>query len=440
VNSPKIQKWLGKVVAGEDDNLTRHDKWLCMMYPRLKLLRELLSDDGIIFVSIDENEVNNLSLIMNEIFDKRNFRNAISVRRFDKNINLQFIKNGLTSFNVGFEYVLVYSKNPETKLKPIFREPTKERSSKGYWKGFHNDADRRTMRYDILGVTPKSGQWKWKKEVAFEAIKNYQEYEKKHSKLYSLEKYWLETGKTKKFIRRKLSGKGTNRGVEHWIPPSEGILRNTLWNDIFASGPIKNSDVEFDNPKNVEMIKNLIQISTYDDSIILDSFAGSGTTGEAVIQINVETKSKRKFILIELEKKIAENKTSKRINDVINNQKSKNSIGFQYAILDKKLFNSDGRINNSCTFEELASYIYFTETKTILDTQPKKTLIATHNDTDYHLIFNGIGKNSLDRKFLSSLDRQKNKVIYADKCTLDDSFLEKHNTVFKQIPYEVREF
>jgi hypothetical protein len=188
------------------------------------------------------------------------------------------------------------------------------------------------------------------------------------------------------------------------------------------------------------MIKNLIQISTYDDSIILDSFAGSGTTGEAVIQINVETKSKRKFILIELEKKIAENKTSKRINDVINNQKSKNSIGFQYAILDKKLFNSDGRINNSCTFEELASYIYFTETKTILDTQPKKTLIATHNDTDYHLIFNGIGKNSLDRKFLSSLDRQKNKVIYADKCTLDDSFLEKHNTVFKQIPYEVREF
>ena len=84
------------------------------------------------------------------------------------------------------------SKDDLKNYKPIFREPTKERSSKGYWKGFHNDADRRTMRYDILGVTPKSGQWKWKKEVAFEAIKNYQEYEKKFSKLYSLEKYWLE--------------------------------------------------------------------------------------------------------------------------------------------------------------------------------------------------------------------------------------------------------
>ena len=114
--------------------------------------------------------------------------------------------------------------------------------------------------------------------------------------------------------------------------------------------------------------------------------------------------------------------------------------GFQYAVLDKKLFNSDGRINDSCTFEELSSYIYFTETKTILDTKPNKTLIGTHNDTDYHLIFNEIGKNSLDRKFLTSIDRQKNKVIYADKCTLDDSFLEKHNTIFKQIPYEVREF
>ena len=115
--------------------------------------------------------------------------------------------------------------------------------------------------------------------------------------------------------------------------------------------------------------------------------------------------------------------------------------GFQYAVLDKKLFESDGRINETCTFEELGSYVYFTETKTILDTKKiNKTLLDTYNDTEYHLIFDAIGKNNLNRKFLTSLDRDKNKVIYADKCTLDDSILEKYNTVFKQIPYEVREF
>ena len=88
-----------------------HSNWLNMMYPRLKLARNLLSKDGVIFISIDENELDNLKKICNEIFGEENFRNLIAVRRYDKNLNLQFVENGLKTMNIGLEYILVYTKS-----------------------------------------------------------------------------------------------------------------------------------------------------------------------------------------------------------------------------------------------------------------------------------------------------------------------------------------
>ena len=275
----------------------RHSKWLSFMSKRLRLAKNLLSKKGFIFISIDEHEVANLKLLCNEIFGEENFRNSIIVRRYDKNINLQFVKNGLTSYNVGFEYVLIYSRYTESKLKPLYREASEKRSSSGYWKGFWNDADRKTMRYDLFGVIPEKGQWKWKEETAFESVNNYELYLEKFSKKKTLEEYWSETGKTKKFIRRNKRGKGVNKGVEHWVPPSEGILRNTLWQDTFASKPINHLGVEFDNPKNPNLIKHLINSVADDQSTILDFFAGSGTTGQAVLELNNEIRQNKKFIL-----------------------------------------------------------------------------------------------------------------------------------------------
>ena len=104
--------------------------------------------------------------------------------------------------NVGLEYILIYSKNPFTKMEAIYRESTDERSQQGYWKGFWNNADRPTMRYDVLGVIPTEGQWKWKREIAEEAVKNYQEYQEKYSTIMTLEEYWSHTGKNKRFLRR----------------------------------------------------------------------------------------------------------------------------------------------------------------------------------------------------------------------------------------------
>ena len=277
-----------------------HTNWLNMMYPRLRLAANLLRDDGVIFISIDDNEVTNLRKLCDEVFGEENFRNIIATRRYDKNLNRQFMENGLMTMNTGLEYVLVYSKSPETKLSPVFKPSSDERAVQGYWKGFWNDADRPTMRYDVLGFTPETGQWKWKKELADEAVKNYEEYKKNFADRMSLEEYWEQTGKVKKFIRRNLEGKGKNKGVEHWVAPANGILRNSNWSDILASKPT-GVDIPFDSPKNADLLVELIKLSDAEDSdIILDFFSGSATTAHAVMQLNAEDGGNRQFIMVQL--------------------------------------------------------------------------------------------------------------------------------------------
>lgn len=195
VNHPKIKKWLGEVVGKEGEDLSRHDKWLCMMYPRLKLLHRLLAKDGAIFISIDDNEQANLKLICDEIFGANNFRNIIYSRRYDKNLSLQFLDKGLKSLSIGLEHIIVYAKSDLTTFNPVYREATERRAKNGYWKGFWNDADRPTMRYEILGFTPIDGQWKWKKEIALAAVENYNIYQNEYAEKMSLEEYWSKTGR-----------------------------------------------------------------------------------------------------------------------------------------------------------------------------------------------------------------------------------------------------
>lgn len=322
-----------------------HSNWLSMMLPRLFLARNLLNEDGFIFISIDDNELSTLKLLMDEVFGAENFRNILLVRRYDKNINTQFLEEGLKSFNTGAEYILLYSKSASAKMNPVFREASEERKTQGYWKGFWNDAERKTMQYELLGVNISAGQWKWKEDVAQEAVNNYKEFMKNHSSKMTLEEYWKKTGGTKKFIRRNSDGKGVNQGVEHWIAPSDKILRNTLWQDIFASKIPQGYDVPFNNPKNPDLIKLLIEIAVgeNDSEIVLDFFAGSGSTAHAVLEYNREQNKKLKFITVQLPEQIDKEDeayqkgfrliseiTKKRIKDVISNgsQKKKGKIDF----------------------------------------------------------------------------------------------------------------
>ncbi len=290
VNSPEMKAWLGKVVGKED--LCRHDKWLCMMYPRLKLMKELLRNDGFIFISIDNNEIHHLRSLMDEIWGRSNFVNCLIVKRASKNINNQF-KN-LKSLNQGFEFILVYKKSKEAYwVHPYAKSDGKRK--RGYWTSFWSTADRPTMRYELLGFQPQTGQWKWSREKALAAVKNYQEYEEKYKEKYpELKDFWEATGKVKKFIRRK----GQNI-PQYWVEPSEKRLLDTDWTDLYVNdNKIKKY---FDTPKSLKLIKRIIKASTQNDDIILDCFAGSGTTGQAVLEINEEIKeSRRKFLLIEI--------------------------------------------------------------------------------------------------------------------------------------------
>ncbi len=297
-NSGQFDENGNRLVPNTESNGRFHTDWLNMIYPRLKLAKNLLSENGFIAISIGEEESDNLRKVCDEVFGEQNFRNILEVRRYDKNLNLQFASEGLVTMNVGLEYIYIYSRNPESKMTAVYRSSTDERASVGYWKGFWNNADRPTMRYDIYGFTPSEGQWKWKKEVAYEAMKNYEEYCKDYAGKMSLEDYWKMTGKSKRFIRRKDGGTGKNMGVEHWVAPADGILRNSNWSDLLVSKP---SGLPFDSPKNPDVLIELINLfGVEDDDFILDFFSGSASTAHATMQLNAEKSGKRHFIMVQI--------------------------------------------------------------------------------------------------------------------------------------------
>ncbi len=303
-NSGQYDEDGNRLVKNLDSNGRFHTDWLNMIYPRLKLAKNLLSENGFIAISIGEEESDNLRKVCDEVFGEQNFRNILEVRRYDKNLNLQFASEGLATMNVGLEYIYIYSRNPESKMTAVYRPSTDERASVGYWKGFWNNADRPTMRYDIYGFIPSEGQWKWKKEVAYEAMKNYEEYCKDYAGKMSLEDYWKMTGKSKRFIRRKDGGTGKNMGVEHWVAPADGILRNSNWSDLLVS---KSSGLPFDSPKNPDVLIELINLfGVEDDDFILDFFSGSASTAHATMQLNAEKSGKRHFIMVQLPEKTDE--------------------------------------------------------------------------------------------------------------------------------------
>lgn len=438
VNSPKIKKWLGKVVGSESEDLCRHDKWLCMMYPRLKLLRELLSDNGIIFTSIDDNEVSNLRLIMDEIFDERNFiAQLVWKKKAGGGSDAKYFAND-------HEYVLVYAKDEafqdryfielseEMKKDYKYRDENFEKLGTYKRKNLYQtgiETDRPNLRYAIkcpdgTEVTPPT-IWRWSKET-FEIAR-------KEGKIDFVKG---RNGKWQIFTKMYLYGDG---GEEYMIKPRSILLDAGLTKD--GNNDLKELFGEakpFSYPKPVRLIEFLLKIGSKDDSLILDSFAGSGTTGHAVLNLNKEDGGERRFILVELEDNVAKAVTVDRIKKSI--EKYEYKAGFEYCELGKPLFNEDGQIEQECSFDQLATYIYFTETNTNID---KKSIIGTligeYDETEYYLIFKEKGKNILSKEFIKRLPRNnKKRVIYADKCLIDDRTLEKHRIRFKQIPYEVK--
>lgn len=436
VNDPKIRKWLGNVVGTEGEDLTRHDKWLCMMYPRLKLLHRLLSEDGFIFISIDVFEYANLKCILDEIFGLQNFRNCIAVRRGIKNVQAQF--DEVQALSLGHEYIYLYSKNPQAKLPKLSKDFEIEKAGK--WDTFWRGTDRPTMRYEIFGNKPERGQWRWEIGRATKAAKNYEKYLTEYSETMSIDDYYVEhlmaTNEKLDFVRKNESGT-----VQYYVPPQTGKLLSDNWMDILLSG----SFAGFDTEKNVLLIERIIDWITDSDSIVLDSFAGSGTTAHAVLNANKQRGGSRKFILIEL-MDYAETTTASRVKRVIDGYGSgKNAVegtggSFTFYVLGEPLLLPNGNLNETVSVDKIREYVYYMETKEAMagTTNGNPYFMGNSRNAAYYFYYEKDAITTLDHEFLATIpERADSYIIYADLCTIPAEELAKYNITFKKIPRDI---
>lgn len=435
VNDPHIQRWLHQVVGKEGEDLSRHDKWLCMMYPRLKLLQRLLADDGVIFISIDVFEYAHLKCIMDEIFGIANFRNCIAVRRGIKNVQAQFEE--VQALSLGHEYIYLYSKNTQAKL-PKLSKPL-ELAKAGKWDTFWRGTDRPTMRYRIFDALPTSGQWRWEENRTRKAMKNYDIYISKYADKISLDDFFIEhlmaTNEKLDFVR-----KNENGVIQYYVPPQTGKLLSDNWMDILLSG----SFAGFDTEKNVLLIQRIIDWIVRPGEIVLDSFAGSGTTAHAVLNMNKADGGNRKFICIEM-MDYADTITAERVKRVINGygegKKAVDGTGgnFSYYELGEPLL-VDDKLNNAVSTEKIREYIYYMETKQALPeaSADEPMLLGVYHGAAYYFNYEKDASTTLNAAFLKSIKTQAEAyVIYADTCVLSENKLQQFHITFKKIPRDI---
>ncbi len=235
---------------------------------RLILLKEILAEDGSIFVRMDYHFGHYAKIILDEIFDKSNFRNEIIISRTRQGaLNTQFETQ--RSMNVATDSLFWYSKNQDARFKP-FKKVAGENAG-SYWHTFWKPTDRPTLRYNIFNIVPDKGQWLWRKERTEEAIKNYKEFLKQ--KELTLEEYWAETGKVKEFVKKE-EHLNSNNSVKYWIPPRDFVLANTNWTDI--QGYSRTTGYPTENSE--DLLARVIDTCSNEGGLILDAFAGSGTT------------------------------------------------------------------------------------------------------------------------------------------------------------------
>ena len=280
-----------RLFKNTDTNGRFHSDWCSMIYSRLLLARNLLTEDGFIFISVDENEFENMTKISSEVFGRSNLRNCIAVRRGIKNVQAQF--DTLSSLSQGHEYILLFSKRTDSRLPKLFS--VFDEKKKGKWDTFWRGTDRPTMRYELFGKCPEKGQWRWEQGRTKQAIKNYEVYLSNYSKEMSIDDYYsyilTSSGAKTDFVR--LNDEGT---IQYYVPPQEGKLLSDNWMDIMMTGTY----TVFDTEKSLDIMNRIVGWITKEEDIILDFFSGSATTAHAVMQLNYEDKGHRKFIMVQL--------------------------------------------------------------------------------------------------------------------------------------------
>lgn len=448
VNDPRIKKWLGEVVGKEGEDLSRHDKWLCMMYPRLRLLQKLLSKDGVIFISIDDNELFLLKLLCDEIFGVQNY---ISMITRPTGTHTGVVNRAIVGES---DYILVYVKS----ISNIMLDglPLTEKDTKIYdmedengrflirplrrTGGENRREDRPNMYFPItapdgsqvypIGPTGYESRWICNPDGY--------EYFKKENRIYW--KQILEGDKIKWQVYQKFYLVDKKRAVSNLWDDIEGNKKATRdVRSIFIE-----ENVSFDFPKPVQLIERVLQIVNDNSATVLDSFAGSGTTAHAVLKLNKEDGGNRKFILIEM-MDYADSITAERVKRVISGygEGSKavegTSGNFSYYELGATLMDGD-RLNDSVGIDKIREYVYFTETKQRLEPlrENEPYYLGTHIGNAYYFYYDRDKATTLSREFLHSIKTKADSyVIYADMCTLSDSELERFHITFKKVPRDI---
>ena len=453
VNNPTIRKWLGKTVGKLSEDLSRHDKWLCMMYPRLCLLHQLLREDGVIFISIDDNEVHHLRMLMDEIFGENNFL-AILTRRA-----MHTVRNSSKDFNHNADYTLVYAKEKswfgEDKSRYIryitdksTKYPHDDNDGKGKYKldplSARNYYEPYTFTFENGVVwSPPSG--------------SYPRYSQ--DTLRSMEREGrIDFSGNEPRAKRYLSEVQEGQPPDVFLSPEivgfnkEGTSE---LRDIFGKGGV------FPQPKPVKFIKFLLELLRSKDAIILDSFAGSGTTAHAVLEQNREDGGNRQFILVEMEPKIARKITSVRLERV--------SEGYTYEQKGKlqHVFGTGGTFSyyhvgetfseqQEIAFSEMAQLLFFKETGTPMAVDTVLSLVegdrpsyGTCNATErYKRSFlgsaDGVGvyllniNDVLTEELINRLPRHDgSKIIHCGKTQLTEATLKQMGITFRQMPYNL---
>ncbi|TLP67103.1 site-specific DNA-methyltransferase [Parasedimentitalea maritima] len=460
VASPEIKAWLGKVVGKEAEDLSRHDKWLCMMYPRLRLLRDFLKPDGAIFVSIDDDENHRLRMLLDEIFGHQNF---VATMVWQKKYAPA---NDAKYFSDDHDYILAYARNKSqwspNKIARSAEQDDKYKNPdddpRGRWQSDNytsnkNKQERPNGWYPV--VNPNTGEEIWPSPTA---VWRYPEVtNKKHIEDDRL--YWGVNGNnsTPRYKRFLFEVGG--------IVPRTVLLHGDVGHNQAAKRQILDifhgqSEV-FATPKPSSLIKRVLEIGSQPGDLILDSFAGSGTTGHAVLELNKQSEEDRQFILVEMDEKIAPEITAERMRRVIvgydkggDNEKPVEGLGggFRYCRLGVPLFNEFGDIDTSVSFPDLAAHIFFSETGAPIPAKADGTssYVGKHGEKAVYLLF-ASGQEGMPREAMGNVltpdaltalptppdGFEGTRVVFAEGTTVSPDRLKAEGVVFKQIPYQI---
>ncbi len=421
-----------------DDNL-EHTQWLAMMYPRLEMLRSLLSEDGSIWVTIDDNEAHYLKVIMDETFGRKNFvANVVWQKRTSPDARLK-----LGDAN---DHILVYAKKDEcielNKLslteKQLKNYKNPDNDPKGRWVSSDYSAQgyRPNQMYTI--TTPAGVQHKPPEGMCWKNI------ESVFLNLVADNRIWF--GKDGKGVPRRKTFLFEHEGVSAWTwwPNDEVGHNQEAKKEINA---IFGAEDAFTTPKPERLIQRIIHVASNSNDLVLDSFLGSGTTAA------VAHKMGRRYIGIEMGDH-AMTHCAPRLRKVIEGEQGgiseavgwKGGGGFRFYRLGVPVFDENGHVTTGVRFAPLAAHIWFLETGIPYSGQADSPYLGSHEGVGYYLLFNGIlgdkrpnGGNILTSKVLSGLPFHDGaKIIFGEGCRLSRERLSSEGITFRQIPYEIK--